>query len=74
MLPLGGFSTRPVMDEWKQEEYAACFVAVMEDWLMLHGIDPETVYEPPDRVMSWMTTGSGELLLVDGEGMPVTEA
>jgi hypothetical protein len=50
--PLGGFSLRPLFDDWIQEHYAHV--------LSFHtGAPLELIFRPPDAVMTWLNDSSG---------------
>src|ERR1017187_652774 len=46
-MPLGGFSSKPLFEEWQQGEYAQ---------FLSHytGLPLEDIYKPPDTVISWL--------------------
>lgn len=53
-LPLAGISSRPIFDEWDQESYAHALSAFA-------GVPLEMIYEPPDRVMTWLDSPDGRV-------------
>ena len=62
-LPLGGFSNKPLYDEWSQEHYAFTLSRIT-------GIPMEQIYYPPDKVMSWLRNEDGSLKHFDSYTMP----
>lgn len=52
--PLGGFSNKPVFNDWEQETYAH---------ILSHftGAPLETIYRPPNQVMTWLRKPDGSL-------------
>lgn len=52
-MPLQGLTSKPVFDDWDQETYARI--------LAFHTRIPiDTIFEPPDRVMGWLTGPDGK--------------
>lgn len=47
-LPLAGFSTRPIFDDWNQEEYALLLS-------FYTGLPKEQLFHPPSSVMTFIT-------------------
>jgi hypothetical protein len=46
-LPLAGFSTRPIFDDWNQEEYALLLS-------FYTGLPKEQLFHPPSSVMTFI--------------------
>lgn len=57
-LPLGGSSSEPIYDDWKQEDYAK----ILGQYL---GRDYKELYIPPDKVYSYLHDNKGKLMEID---------
>lgn len=57
-MPLGGFSSRPIYDDWVRSEYAK--------WVSTYcGLDYGQAYQPPDRVWSILYNEKGQIRKLD---------
>jgi hypothetical protein len=61
--PLGGMSLKPIWDDWNQEEYAQMLA-------LFTGSALEQVWEPPNRVRSWLETADNEVNYFDFNAQP----
>lgn len=52
--PLGGFSSKPIWDDWNQEEFAQMLATFTGSAL-------DFIWEPPDRVRSWLETADNRV-------------
>lgn len=66
MLPLQGLSNKPIVNEWRQEEYARCLAAVLASSFPEFSFDK--IFVPPGRVMTWMNDEHGKLTLWNPDG------
>ena len=57
-MPLAGFSTKPVFDEWDFGRYAKCLSRIT-------GYPVGQIYEPPNKVMTWLTNDRDEFVFID---------
>jgi hypothetical protein len=71
MMPIGGLSASPVLDEWDQEVYAVALAAVLEPWIGPKTIEDESFYKSPNLVSTWMTDSDGNLTFFDEQGNPI---
>ena len=62
-MPLAGFSTKPVFDEWDFGRYAKFLSKIT-------GYRVGQIYEPPDKVMTWVTNERDELVFIDVRHSP----
>ncbi len=66
MMPIQGLSSKPVVDEWNQKDFAECFSFV------LNPRDPEKTFKeifvPPNLVHSWMHNEEGNLRFFEADG------
>lgn len=51
-MPLQGFSTRPIFDDWDQYHYAQCLSQIT-------GVPMAELYCPPGQVMTWLRNPDG---------------
>jgi hypothetical protein len=62
-MPLGGLSAKPLYDDWDQETYSHV--------LALYTGQPQTlVFDPPDRIMTWLNDSTGEPRYMDIRSLP----
>jgi hypothetical protein len=66
MLPVVGLSTKPVVADWVQADYAQFLFGVLSQ--SERNLDPSEVFVPADRVMTWMSDEHGRLILADVDG------
>ena len=66
MLPIGGLSSKPIVEEWVQADYVQILAALMQQ--SYPNVDIDQLFAPPDRVMTWMSDENGALLLFDANG------
>lgn len=66
MLPIGGLSSIPIVEEWVQADYAEVLAFVMQKHYP--EISTNQLFVPPNQVMSWMTDSEGKLMLLDSAG------
>ena len=66
MLPIGGLSSKPVVEEWVQADYFQVLSAIMEQ--SYPEVDREHLFSPPSHVMTWMSDEQQKLILVDADG------
>lgn len=52
--PLGGFSTKPIFNDWESETYAHILS-------QFTGAPLEIIYNPPNHVMTWLRKADGSL-------------
>ncbi len=57
-LPLQGFSSAPIYNEWKQEEYARMLAGVT-------GLQLDDVFRSPDQVATWLRNSDGSIRWMD---------
>ncbi|QDU74220.1 hypothetical protein Pan97_12250 [Bremerella volcania] len=69
MLPLQGLSSRPIVDEWDQTAFAHILSAVLSR--SHDDIKAESLFSPPNLVMTWMSDEEGKLKLVDENGKAI---
>ena len=50
--PLGGFSDKPIFDDWNQEHYAKILCQIT-------GVPMEHLFHPPDQVLTWLRNPDG---------------
>jgi hypothetical protein len=62
-LPLGGFSKKPLFDEWEYEKYANTLAGLL-------GIPVESIFIPPDNVMTWLHEEDGRIKHLDFQIFP----
>jgi len=62
-LPLGGLSSKPVYDEWQQEQYAHVLA-------QFTGIPFEILFAPPDQVISWLYNQDGSVKVMNPDDRP----
>jgi hypothetical protein len=62
-LPMGGLSSKPIFDEWKQEDYAVVLATLLEMKL-------DSIFVPPNQVMSWVRQANGEFFHMDWSKVP----
>jgi hypothetical protein len=65
-MPIGGFSMKPVVKDWVQEDYASVLAEVLQQ--SHHKLDYDLFYSPPDQVVTWMSDDGEELVLFNAEG------
>ena len=53
LVPLGGLSAKPIFDEWKPHAHARILAHVTQ-------LPLDRVFEPPDKVMTWLWTDAGD--------------
>lgn len=66
MLPIGGLSGLPIVEEWVQADYAGVLSVLIERLYPM--IDLSQLFVPPHHVMTWMTDSEGNLVLLDSDG------
>ena len=54
-IPMAGFSTKPIYDEWIQAEYANCLMAHWDFWKPAYN----HISRPPDQVMTTLFDEAG---------------
>jgi hypothetical protein len=62
-LPLGGLSSKPVYDEWHQDEYGRVLAQYTQ-------IPFDVLYRPPDQVISWLYNEDGSVKVMNPEDRP----
>lgn len=62
-LPLQGFSTRPVFNDWRQDHYGRVLAHFV-------GAPFDTVFVPPDKVMTWLRNDDGSIKNFDFTSCP----
>jgi hypothetical protein len=68
-LPTGGFAPEAMWEEWNQETYAEALLALLQrrmPWLSM-----KDIFQPPDKVMSWVFRPDGSVNALDPDGNPV---
>lgn len=63
-MPLGGFSMKPLFEEWDQATYAQYLAHYM-------GKDVKSLYEPPDKVWTWLYTPEGKPQFISFQEFPI---
>jgi len=61
-LPLGGFSTKPIYDEWNHKDYARMLCGYT-------GVSFEDIFRPPDQVMTWLYNEDGSIKKMEADAV-----
>jgi hypothetical protein len=62
-MPLGGLSSKPIYDEWQQDQYAGVLA-------QFTGIPFEILFRPPDQVISWLYNEDGSVKVLNPDDRP----
>ena len=62
-LPLGGYSLKPLFDEWEPLTYAKYLA-------FYTGYPEEMIVQPPEKVMTWLHDESGQPRYIDFKENP----
>ncbi len=63
-LPLGGFSRKPIFEEWDSRTYAKFLSFYV-------GEKFEHLYSPPDNVITWLRDEKGDLRFLNFKDLPI---
>lgn len=70
MLPIGGYSSLPIVGEWRQADFVDVLALAVRQ--SFPKVSRDDLYVPPDRVMTWMNDEEGSLILADENGRRIT--
>ncbi len=65
-LPLQGFSTKPIFDDWIQKDYAN----LLSFFWKKYGIDFYDIFKDPNLVLSMIYTDNGSINILNPDGTP----
>lgn len=63
MLPIGGLSSMPIVDEWIQGDFADVLEPIVQQ--SQPNVTRKMLFAPPNQVMSWMHDENGALTFFD---------
>jgi hypothetical protein len=66
-MPLAGFSTKPLYEPFDHAQYATVLAGVLSQ---VWDITPEELYEPPNKVRTWLDDEKGKRCYIDLEEIP----
>lgn len=70
MLPIGGLSGKPIVDDWVQADYVDVLATILQQ--TFHDLNRNQLFPAPDQVMTWMSDTHGRAALFDADGHPIS--